>query len=471
MPLWLTECGRPWKKGPKRPEIAEDWISAVDIAMKGVESRCCGVERYFPFVYPYYEENENNFGIMDKFGTPTRAFAAYAQSIRMLADTEYLGDLKIDDPAVFRARVFAKGNEAVLVLCSGKLTERKIVTVPGKVLGVVLATGEETETITLDSECMIYVRLERKSIESLLNTETAAMKLYRPSQERWTASYSATPVVLRYQFDKERVATAPQGYTIRRTEEKTLPITVRVFNLQTEQVTCPIRFTAAGSMERREVVVPAQGFVDTVWNLPLNIVELTRGDSLIVRIDIDGTDNSLAIPFRGSATWDGIRSTVETVTNIPVGDMKCWTKNAAGICTSVLEKPSSEEQAVWRMFASFGDGDRWVYPRFEIPQEIDLSKGDGLILWARCIGNARASFMLFEQNGSGYIVAPAIKNDGDWHIVKLPFDRFTHVGATRPDPNGKLDLDQVCVFSFGANCNSTNCVLELKKVALYTEKQ
>ena len=134
----------------------------------------------------------------------------------------------------------------------------------------------------------------------------------------------------------------------------------------------------------------------------------------------------------------------------------------------VMEKPKADEQAVWRMFATFGDGDRWVYPIFAIPQEINFSKGDGLLLWARCIGDAKPSLMLYD-GGSGYMVAPAINNDGDWHVVKLPFERFVHTGATAPDLNGKLDLDQVRKFSFGANCHGANCVLELKKVALYAE--
>ncbi|MCL2349483.1 MAG: glycoside hydrolase family protein, partial [Planctomycetaceae bacterium] len=65
LPLWLTECGRPWKKGPGRPPVEQDLESVTDIVMKGVESKCCGVARYFPFVLPYYEENDNNFGMLD----------------------------------------------------------------------------------------------------------------------------------------------------------------------------------------------------------------------------------------------------------------------------------------------------------------------------------------------------------------------------------------------------------------------
>ena len=470
MPLWLTECGRPWKRGPKRPPIAEDWVSAVDIAMKGVESRCCGVERYFPFVYPYYDERESNFGMMDKFGTPTRAFAAYAQMIRLLAGSEYIGDLKLDEPAILRARAFAKGDEIILVLCTGEMKERKTVTIPGNVLGVAHATGEEIiaqqkNSVPLSAESMVYVRMERASMEASLDQETDAMKLYRPSRQTAPTARSATPVVLRYQFDKERVVAMTQGYEIRRTVEKTLPVTVRVFNFQSEQATYPLRFSVGG--EQRNVVVPAQGFVDTVWNLPLDTAGLHSGDFLTVRVDVDGLENSLALSFRSEATWDGILAAVGSVTEFPVGEMNRWSANAPKICTMTMEKPNPEEPAVWRMNASFEDGDRWVYPRFEIPESIDLSKGDGLILWARCIGDAKAGFMLFESGGVAYFVPGAIKNDGEWHVVKLPFKRFGHVGATRPDPNGKLDLDQVRRFSFGANSNAKDCVLELKKVALY----
>lgn len=479
MPLWLTECGRPWKKGPKRPEIAEDWTSAIDITMKGVEARCCGVDRYFSFVYPYYEENDYNFGMMDKFGTPTRSFAAYVQSVRMLAGTDYLGDLKLDDPAVLRARAFAKGNEVILVLYTGEIQEQKSITIPGKILGLFHATGEEiaagaNNTVPLVSKSMLYVRLERTSVEPSLNRETAAMQLYRPSREPWSPPSTAAPVVLRYQFDKKRVIAQPPGYSIRRTEEKTLPITIRIFNLQTEQATYPLRFLVGDSpCERREVTVPPQSFVDTEWSLPLNTIELTRGDVLPVRLAVDGTESTLSLTFWGEPTeptWEGIRSTVDSITEFPVGDMNRWFKNAPNICTMTMEEPTSNEHAAWRMFVSFtGNNGSWVYPQFKIPESIDLATGDGIILWARCIGDAKTGFMLYERGVTGYFVQPAIKNDGDWHVVKLPFEQFVHVGGTPPDPNGKLDLDQVRAFSFGANCTGTNCVLELKKVVLYTK--
>ncbi len=463
LPLWLTECGRPWKKGPKRPEIAEDWTSAVDITMKGVESRCCGVDRYFPFVYPYYEENDNNFGMMDRLGTPTRSFAAYVQLIRMLAGTVYTGGWKIDEPEILRARTFYRPeNETVLVLCTGKLETPTSWPLPGNVRGVESATGEPIAvgpdgTIPLASENLVYVVLDsERRPESGLSTAADAIAVKTPS-----------PIVLRYQFDKERVLARPQGYTLKRTDEKPLPIAIRVFNLADQSETISLRFTASNlPVETKPVSVPGEGFADVVWELPPSVPEWARGEPLKVRIDTDKGE-TLVLSFKGEATWDGLLSTVGNITEILVGEMGRWVKNAPPICTSNFEKPGAGEQAVWRMFASFGEGDRWTFPKFELPPTIDLAKGDGLLVWARCIGEAKPSLMLFESNGVGYFVAPIIKNDGEWHAVKLPFERFVHVGATGSDPNGKLDLDQVRSFSFGANSQGPNCVLELKKIALY----
>lgn len=63
MPLWITECGRPWSRGPDRPPADQDAVSALDVTMKAIEARACGVARHFPFVYPFYEETSNNFGM------------------------------------------------------------------------------------------------------------------------------------------------------------------------------------------------------------------------------------------------------------------------------------------------------------------------------------------------------------------------------------------------------------------------
>jgi hypothetical protein len=124
---------------------------------------------------------------------------------------------------------------------------------------------------------------------------------------------------------------------------------------------------------------------------------------------------------------------------------------------------------IWRMTATFNkEGDRWVYPRLKLPDDINLSNASGIIVEARCIGNALPRFFLFEKSGSGYINGPVFKSDGHWHVIKLPFTQFQHAGATRPDENDQLDLDQVNFISLGANSNEPKCVLEIKRIAVYS---
>ncbi|MDO4557552.1 MAG: glycosyl hydrolase [Planctomycetia bacterium] len=116
-PLWLTECGRPWKKGPDRAPLNEDQNSALDIAMKAIEAYAAGVERYFAFVLPYYEENDHNFGMLSRAGAPQRSLAACATVGALLHEKgtslSYHGDLVLPtgDPdsgllPILRARVF-----------------------------------------------------------------------------------------------------------------------------------------------------------------------------------------------------------------------------------------------------------------------------------------------------------------------------------------------------------------------------
>ncbi|MDR0337799.1 MAG: glycoside hydrolase family 5 protein [Planctomycetaceae bacterium] len=483
MPLWLTECGRPWKRGTERPSAEQDLISAVDITMKGVESRCCGVERYFPFVYPYYDERESNFGMMDKLGTPCRSIAAYIQLIHVLSGSEYVGDLKIDDSAVLRARVFEPfmlksgiddRNEFITVLYTGLLPQQKTLKIPvGKIKKVESIFGEplklsDNGELLIQSKSLYYVWFDRVSLANQLNTDTEAMKLYQSAKKPRKRNENIPPVVVRFQYDKEKLAASPDGYFISHNAENSLPMKFRVFNLDQNERKYDLRFEIEQMTDyRNEVVVAGQGFTDVQWDFPLEKSKLSTGELQKLRVTVnDDKNRPLVLNFRGEATWDGVISTTKKIRELSINDLSRWHKNAPAIC--VLEMESNNN--VWRMTATFNrEGDRWVYPRFQLPDDIDLSNDSGMIVEARCIGNALPRFFLFEKSGSGYINGPVFKSDGCWHVIKLPFTQFQHAGSTRPDENDQLDLDQVRFISLGANSNEPKCVLEIKKLAVYSD--
>lgn len=89
-PLWITEAGWPWKRGPMRPPLDQDQASAQQTAAKAIIAYALGVTRYYAFVYPYYEENDKNFGMSGKERTPLRSLAAYEQVAKTLSGARAL---------------------------------------------------------------------------------------------------------------------------------------------------------------------------------------------------------------------------------------------------------------------------------------------------------------------------------------------------------------------------------------------
>ena len=245
LPLWLTECGRPWKKGPERPPIEQDLESVTDIVMKGVESRCCGIDRYFPFVLPYYEENDNNFGMLDRQGTPLRSMAGYAQLIRVLAHTEYIGDLQPDafsvigddDPAVMRARVFKNRNgESVIAIYTGNMKPTSIKT-NFSVLRAESVTGEICEPDSITNG-LIYLFADVP--ENMLNRDTKAMtlsqKVKTPPKTWKDIKRYLPPVVTVLDYEQEFITPSSSGYRIKwatpdESEKPYRDVTMQLYNL------------------------------------------------------------------------------------------------------------------------------------------------------------------------------------------------------------------------------------------------
>lgn len=279
MPLWITECGRPWKKGPGRPPRDQDSISALDIAMKAVEARAGGIACYFAFVYPFYEENENNFGMTDRQGTPLRSMAAYARLASVLARKQYLGDLKCDDGTVQGVRVFADDRETVAVFYTGKPKADAKIPLPVPVLrsegidGRRLTAAENTTLPVPDG--LTYVWLDRSRLGDRLLTDTSAMRLWTVGQEKPPQRPALSPIVLRFGLDRQTFEAKPDGYHLAADRARNVPLVVHVFNLSSQAqrlVITPlfssdkVRWTSGGP---QPIEVPAEGRATVRWEADL----------------------------------------------------------------------------------------------------------------------------------------------------------------------------------------------------------
>jgi len=244
IPLWLTECGRPWKKGPDRPPVEQDFVSATDIVMKGVESKCCGVARYFAFVLPFYEENDNNFGMLDRQGTPLRSMAGYAQMIRVLAHTEYVGDLKPSAfsvaesmPQVIRARVFrAQADNAVIVLYTGNMQPTELQTT-FEIIKAESVTGEilsNNPLVVTNGLIYLYVKVPLH----LIDENSSAKKMMaqaKESQERKKPE-RPSPLIPVYEYDEGVVAPVSAGYKLKKQTEDLFSWKMTIHNVSDRDV-------------------------------------------------------------------------------------------------------------------------------------------------------------------------------------------------------------------------------------------
>ena len=479
MPLWLTECGRPWKGGTDRPAADQDLASAVDITMKGVEARCCGVERYFPFIYMYYDEGENNFGMMDKPGTPCRSFAAYTQLIHVLSGAKYAGDLKIADSSALRARVFeplaprAGAKELVAVLYTASFPQPKTLKIPaGKIKRVESVLGEPLKLpdnggLLIQPNSLYYVWFDRASLAGQLNTETEAMKLYQAAQKPRKRGEDIPPAVIRFQYDKTKVSAHWTTYFIPPGTEYPLPLKFRVFNLDQDEKKYDLRFEIDQTVDSLSgVVVAGQGFTDVHWNLSLEENKNPYGELRILRVTLNGNGDNrpLVVNFYRGASWDATVSTAKNIRELSINDLSSWQKNVSE--NGVLEIESND--SICRMTATFNAKEnRWFYPQFQLPDDVDLSNASEIVVEGRCTDKTDTRFRLFEKSGSGYASSGLVfKSDGLWHVARLPFTYFQHEATTPPDENNQLDLDRVNVISIGASSNAPECVLEIKKITI-----
>jgi len=282
MPLWITECGRPWARGPDRPPLDQDANSALDITMKAVESRACGVARYFAFVYPFYEERDHNFGMMGRHATPLRSMAAYCRLASLLDGKRYLGDLACEDATIQRARVFGNQQSTVAVLYTGRPDAEATLKLRLPVLRVEGIDGRSLQgaddAVVPVPDGLAYVWLDRDQLGRRLRTDTPAMGLWTVALREAPSRTAPSPIVLRYQLDPALLDAGSDGYRLKAEAPGELSLGVRAFNLsdQAHRLALKLSFSQAAARvigpETIEVDVPGEGFADSVWRVDLSRV-------------------------------------------------------------------------------------------------------------------------------------------------------------------------------------------------------
>ncbi len=259
-PVWITESGRAWPQGSRRPAAEADRASANWIVRKAVESKAIGVDRYYAFCLPFFDEGKNNFGMFDCDSTPLRGFVAYAAAVGRLSGMAYLGDLSRLPAGCRSARVFSDGTKAVVVFAAdgGGIPLKDFPASAFFGIDGSAAALRADGTILL-SGGVLYAELPHASAARLATADTDAMRTRQLLRQRKSPVAKAFPVVLRHHFEelpRHAAGYSPMGGSF--------PLKVTAFNFSGQPVALDLKLEVDGreSAPGFSLSVPANGTIE-----------------------------------------------------------------------------------------------------------------------------------------------------------------------------------------------------------------
>jgi hypothetical protein len=433
LPLWITEAGRNWKGTPHtRPDKTQDDASALGFAELAVEAKACGVARIFAFVLPDYSEHgTNNFGLLDAAGTPVRSLASYATAIHILSNAKYIGDIDLGDKAI-RGRAFESSEGKTIVVMEAPEPGKYSAAIPFSVDDVEGIDGRKLEVkagkLAL-GDGLAYAHVDLAAMKDRLIVNTTAMDLQRSASLALPRSVAA-PLVIEATMDAKVYPDGVRGYEIPQ-GATTLPVKVRVNNLSHSSQKLSLVFNGeAADARKRDVTVPASSFRDVMQNVDVSSIHYDSSGVGKVRIEAQGQEGGTILPsvFLVSSPlgFDAYLNAYPYHFALPIGDLGRWDKNSSGEMTF-----SKSDAGNLRYSIAFKTQDHWAYPRFVLPQEVDLDRIEGVLVRGRCTQPATVRVMTWAGknnvfNVTGYSIFPA---DGQWHVAYVAFSDFVPSGG------------------------------------------
>lgn len=493
-PLWVTECGRPWKKGTNRPNNEADLESAIDIVQKGVAIKALGFDAYFPFVYVFYEENDNNFGMSDRNNAPLRSIAGYARSIYLLSGKTCIGSWDID--GVERAYVFRdnESGDLIAVLYSRNRQKGRTLTLPITPLFVERVTGEivdVTDNNNVDfSDGFLYVRFKQGTKLSLLEpsqVDKARLLRHGARIKHGVESRRDYDVVLRFDFDEDSVIANGGGYIIKNPDAETFTGNVSVFNFDKESKNLPVKaWVSVGKNDEVEILNDAFKFLPTSievqernkisFTFVLNTRSLSPFNNPVVHIQV-GDDSELSFSLSSKVTEKNFNVFKKQSVSVDLSDSSRWRKSSSP-CKSCEFKQQLLDEGKWGFDINFAEGDRWVYPVFQLPLEIgddgksylidadekyEMNSFKGIAFWVKASSDIPdggiVRLFTYNEKGAYYFTSSGImKTDGEKRFVVVTYDSLNAYGGT-PDA---FDPSSIRSISIGANSKGETISLEVE---------
>ena len=415
--------------------------------------------------------------MMDRAATPLRSMAAYAQAVRCLADAAYVGDLSIGHPAVRRARVFRRGDETVAVLYAGAPDQLVTVPLAAPVRRVEGIDGRELPLPGVDGvaipDGLVYVWLDPNVV---LTDATEAMRQSRLAAVPRAPRSVPASLVLRLMTDTTPVRPLTAGYRLTGDTPEQVTLRLSACQLSDEDGEWLMRVAFSDGVDRavrgaeQRLRLAGGATAESDWELDLRQAFMPDGRLGVTftasPLGGSGPDTRLSVDLLGEASLPELLAHHPGHRRLPIEEAHRWHPLAAAHAAITLSDAGS---AAWQMEVAFGEGDKWAYPQFVLPDDVAMEQFVGLLIRARCSAPAAGRVFLWEGDTNVGYISPGsiIEPDGRWHTAVVRFDELTPSAANAPDPNQRLDLDLVRRISVGFNSEAAENDLELSDVYLF----
>jgi hypothetical protein len=334
----------------------------------------------------------------DRSNAPLRSIVGYAQSIRLLAGKDCVGEWALDGEnaevgrngeglaAVQRSFVFADPTtgERVAVLYSPTRVPGRTVktllapTFVERITGETVAPNADGAFDFADGFLFVGIPADAKialksasEIDKARERRFEARKLDGGGRPRRDVA-----TVVRFEFDANVVSPDNAGYKILDPNAKKFSGALTVFNFENEARTLPVRvelfadgkpLPATFVEAPKTVEIPARG--RALLPFVLNAEKISPFVPLTVEARI-GDDGFLSFDLTRAVSRENFVAFAEVATPVDLSPFDRWTPSAGASGKTTFKKADALSPGFrWGFDVEFGEGDRWVYPHFALPLE------------------------------------------------------------------------------------------------------
>lgn len=464
---YLTEAGINLLPDPTVPAERQK-IQARYCAISMLQSAQLGIDRHYWFVYPYYKEGDLWWGSFTQDGMPQSVYSAFAAITDIMGEAKYIGELSPAEGV--SCLVFENGGKHIAAVWSENETEIQIQTSQSEaelinIMGISQTVKPENGAYKITSgPDMQYLRLDGK-LDAFADAE------YKEKTVEPTSFTKAQRVILQQNFPAESVPGSKSGGYVLPKDTPTT-VVVNVTNLNDTAMSG----TVSGKIFENWKMSPASQNVSVEpYSTKSLSFEISAGAEALPGV-------SVPVVFEGVFGGEKTSRTVTTVVtpaneNVETSylltgydDPANWAKNMAN---GGVEERISDGKGVLDIHYVFQDGDKWVYPRFTLKDNIKGAAGLAYeVYFDEVPEGLRLRAFAYEKNGSAYFTDASRNSDTfkkGWNRIVIPFSEFVWQGGLT-DFNFNLDPEEMTAISLGLNSATVKDIrYKIRNVGVYEQ--